>query len=93
MPFALYFDFETTAPKDNCFDPEQTKMFPVSYALTVCFHSKLEIPKVIAERSYTHSINELISIDYWTIDQINFADQKPVSQLRDNAFEVNARQF
>ena len=22
LPFALYFDFETTAPTDMCFDPE-----------------------------------------------------------------------
>ena len=92
MPFALYFDFETTAPTDNCFDPEQTKMFVVSYALIVCFHPKLNIPKIILERSYKHSINELASIDYLTIDQKNFADQKLVSQLRDAAFEVNTRQ-
>ena len=92
LPFALYFDFETIAPADNCFDPEQTKMFVVSYALIVCFHPKLNIPKIILERSYKHSINELASIDYLTIDQKNFADQKLVSQLRDAAFEVNTRQ-
>ena len=23
LPFSIYFDFETTAPSDNCFDPEQ----------------------------------------------------------------------
>ena len=92
LPFALYFDFETTAATDNCFDPEQTKMFVVSYALIVCFHPKLNIPKIILERSYKHSINELASIDYLTIDQKNFADQKLVSQLRDAAFEVNTRQ-
>ena len=32
LPFALYFDFETTAPTDNYFDPEQTKMLVVCYA-------------------------------------------------------------
>ena len=25
MPMVMYFDFETTAPTDNCFDPEQDK--------------------------------------------------------------------
>ena len=25
MSMAMYFDFETTAPTDNCFDPEQKK--------------------------------------------------------------------
>ena len=47
LSFALYFSFETTAPADNYFDPKQTKMFVVSYALIVCFHPKLKIPKII----------------------------------------------
>ena len=25
LPFAIYFDFETTAPTDNCLDPEPKK--------------------------------------------------------------------
>ena len=25
VPFVIYFDFETTAPTDNCLDPEQKK--------------------------------------------------------------------
>lgn len=25
LPFAVYFDFKTTAPTDNCDDPEQKK--------------------------------------------------------------------
>ena len=25
LPFVIYFDFETTAPIDNCLDPEQKK--------------------------------------------------------------------
>ena len=37
----LYFDFETTAATDNCFDPEQKKMFVMSYVLIVAFHPHL----------------------------------------------------
>ena len=92
LPFALYFDFETTAPADNYFDLEQTKMFVLSYALIVCFHPKLNIQKIIVGRSYAHSLNELTSISYFMADQLNFADAKLVSQLRDSALEVNARQ-
>ena len=33
ISFVIYFDFETTAPTDNCFDPEQKKMFVVSYVM------------------------------------------------------------
>ena len=88
--FALYFDLETTAPTDNYFNPEQTKMFVASYTSIACFQPKLKIQKKIVERSYAHSINELTSISYLTADQLNFA--KLVSQLRDAAIEVNARQ-
>ena len=35
--FVIYFDFETTAPTDNCFDPEQKTMFIVSYVMIVAF--------------------------------------------------------
>ena len=30
LPFVIYFDFETRAPTDNCFDPQQKTMFVVS---------------------------------------------------------------
>ena len=30
LPFVIYFDFETTAPTDHCFDPGQKTMFVVS---------------------------------------------------------------
>ena len=36
--------------------------------------------------------NELTSISYFTADQLNFADAKLDSQLRDSALEVDARQ-
>ena len=41
--FAIYFDFETTAPTDNCLDPEQKKMFVVSYVQIVAFHPALHL--------------------------------------------------
>ena len=67
-------------------------MFVVSYALIVCFHPKLNIQKIIVRRSYAHSLNELTSISYFTAGQLNFADAKLVSQLRDSPLEVDARQ-
>ena len=33
LPFVMYFDFETTGPTDNNFDPEQKKCFCI-----LCFH-------------------------------------------------------
>ena len=67
-------------------------MFIVSHALIACFYPKLKIQKTIVERSYAYSINDLTSVSYLTADQLNFADPKLLSQLRDVALEVNARQ-
>ena len=38
LPMTFYFDLETTAPTDNCYDPEQKEMFVVSYVIIVAFH-------------------------------------------------------
>ena len=52
LPFVLYYDFETTAPTDNIFDPEPKKMFVVSYVLIVAFHPALNLDRIIIQRSY-----------------------------------------
>ena len=63
LPFVIYFDFETTAPTDNCFDSEQKTMFVVSYVLIVAFHPKLKLDKIIIQRSYVHTIEQLTSLE------------------------------
>ena len=59
VPFVIYFDFETTARTDNCLDPEQKKMFFVSYVMIVAFHPELKLDRIIIQRSFTHSIEQL----------------------------------
>ena len=49
LPFVLYFDFKTTAPTDNSFDPEQNEMFVVSYVLIVAFHPALKLNRIIIQ--------------------------------------------
>ena len=56
LPFVIYFDFETAAPIDNCLDPEQKKMFVVSYVMIVAFHPALKLNRIIVYRSFAHSI-------------------------------------
>ena len=43
IPLTPYIDFETTAPTDGCLDPENAKMFTVSYVIISTFHPELEI--------------------------------------------------
>ena len=68
------FDFKTTAPTDNCFDPEQKKMFIVSYVLIVAFHPALNVNRIIIQRSYAHSLEQLTSLNYFSEDQMKFVD-------------------
>ena len=84
----VYFEFETTAPTDNCFDPEQKTMFVVSYVMIVAFHPDLKIDKIIIQRSYAHAIEQLTSLDYFSQNQIKRINKELVRQLKDIAFEV-----
>ena len=52
VPFIIYFDFETNAPTFNLADPEQTKMFVVSHVMIVAFHPKLDLDRIIIQRSF-----------------------------------------
>ena len=91
VPFIIYFDLETTAPTDNCLDPEQKKMFVVSYVMIVAFHPELKLDRIIIQRSFAHSIEQLTSLDYFTREQITYIDQSLIKMLKDMAFEVAKR--
>ena len=43
LPVVDHIDFETTASTDSCFDPEQKKMFVMSYVIILAFHPKIKI--------------------------------------------------
>ena len=75
VPFIIYFDFETTAPTNNCLDPEQKKMFVVSYVMIVAFHPELK----------------LTSLDYFDREQITYIDQSLIKTLKEMNFEVAKR--
>ena len=88
IPLTAYIDFETTALIDDCLDPENAKMFAVSYLIIFTFHPKLEIDKVIIESSFGHSEYTLTSLNYLTVDELNFKNNKTLLQLRDCALNV-----
>ena len=78
LPLVTYMGFETTATTDNCFNPEQTKMFAVSCVIVFVFHPKLNLDRVIAQRSFGNSIKKLTTIDYLINDQMECIDIKSV---------------
>ena len=88
IPLTAYIDFETTAFTDDCLVPENAKMFVVSYVIIFTFHSEQDIDKVITERSFGYSEYNLTSLNYLTVDQLNFKNNKTLLQLRDCALNV-----
>ena len=66
VPLTAYIDFETTAPTDDCPDPENSKMYAVSYIIIFAFHPDLNLDRVIIERSFEHSMEQLCSLSYLT---------------------------
>ena len=100
LPFVLYFDFETTAPTDNCFDPEPKKMFVVSYVLIAAFHPALilnlnpfilNLNRIIIQRTYAHSLRQVTTLDYLSEDQMKFIDLQILNQLNDIAIDGSKR--
>ena len=91
IPLTAYIDFETTAPTDDCLDPETKKMNAVSYVIIFAFHPYLDIKRIIIERSFGHSIQKLTTIDYLTSEQLKYSDTTTLKQLRDCAISVASK--
>ena len=91
VPLTTYIDFETTAPTDCCLDPESNKMNVISYVIIVAFHPKLQLPRIIIERSFGHSLEKLCQIDYLTSEQLRYKDIITLKQLRDCALAVHKK--
>ena len=91
VPLTAYIDSETTAPTDCCLDPESNKMNVVSYVIILAFHPKLQLPCIIIERSFGHSLEKLCQIDYLTSEQLKYGDVITVKQLRDCALAVHKK--
>ena len=55
LSVVAFIDFETTAPTDSCFDPEQKRMFVVSYVVVLAFHPTLKMNRIIIQHSFGHT--------------------------------------
>ena len=89
IPLTAHGDFETVAPSDDYQDPENKSMFAVSYAIIFAFHPDLNFERVIIERSFGHSMKELLSLNYLTSEERQMLNKKTVLQLRVAALDVS----
>ena len=67
------------------------KMFAVSYVMIVAFHPELKLNRIVIQRSYAHSVEELTSLIYFTQEQISFIDHTLLKMSKDMAFDVSKR--
>ena len=92
VPFSIYFDFETTSPTDSeWLDPEDKKMFVMSYVIVVAFHPHFNFNRILVQRSVCHSKEELTSVNYLTHEQFAFKTPELIKQLYDQALHVSKR--
>ena len=59
--------------------------------MIVAFHPKLDLDRIIIQRSFAHSIEQLTTLDYFTREQLSFVDSSLTKVLKDMAFEVAKR--
>ena len=64
LPFAIYFDFETTSGKKIYNFGEDCSLYPVPYSFVVAFHPCLNLEKIFVVRSFNHSLESLIDVGY-----------------------------
>ena len=92
VPFSIYFDFETTSPTDSeWLDPEDKKMFVMSYVIIVAFHPHFNSDRILVQRSFCHSKEQLTSVNYLTREQFTFKTPELIKQLYDQALHVSKK--
>ena len=82
LPFAVFYDFETTTGSVVFFD---AKMYVVSYCMIIAFQPDLNIPRLYIYRSYDQSHDDLTSLHHFDAVQrhfFNFQDNFNIKTLK-----------
>ena len=91
LPLAAFMDFETTAPAEHFLTPKQNEMLVVSFILIFAFHLKLNLNRVVVQRSFGYSLLKLAMVDYITEGQLKFVDKDLINWLKDCAINASER--
>ena len=59
--------------------------------MIVAFHPKLDLDRIIIQRSFVRSIEQLATLDYFTREQISYVETDLTKMLKNMAFEVSKR--
>ena len=69
LPFAVYYDFETTTGSAVFFD---AKMYVIYYCIIVAFHPDLNLPPIFIYRAFDQDKTNLTSLVHFKVVQTNF---------------------
>ena len=64
-------------------------MFVFSYVIIVAFNPKLDLDRIIIQRSFVHSIEQLTTLVIFTRKQISYVETDLMRMLKDMSFEVS----
>ena len=64
-------------------------MFVVSYVMIAAFHPDLHLDRIIIQRSFAHSLEQLTTLDYFSREQISFIEPRLIKMLKDMISEVS----
>ena len=59
--------------------------------MIVAFNPELNLDRIIIQRGFAHSVEQVTSLYYFTWEQITCIDQSLIKMLKDMAFEVSKR--
>ena len=79
LPFAVYYDFETTTESAVFFD---AKMYVISYCIIAAFHPDLNLPRIFIYRAYDQNKTDLTSLFHFEVVQPDFFNFKETYNLK-----------
>ena len=71
VPFAVYFDFETTSGKKTYDFDEFVDLYPVSYAIAI-FHPKMNLDRIFLVRRFNQTFDELNRVGYLSEEILHY---------------------
>ena len=89
LTLVVYNDFEKTASTDCFNNPEQRRIFVVSYVIVFAFYPKLNLDCTVVKRSFGHSYKKFTTIEYLSNDQMECLNIKLMKQLKNCAINVS----
>ena len=93
LPFAAYFDFETTTTPYKGYKSYDSQMYPIPYCLIFVLYRKQNIDRIVVLRRFSYTLAQLNDVSYLTAKMLENVDMITAEQLKDCAQLMLAREM